>query len=373
MDDASSLLPHPTPGKVGRRARGLPSRRAFLAALAATGATGFASGLVRPAAAATKMRRIDMHHHFLPQQFMREEAERLSLNHGNSAMLSWTAEDAIQACDKAGVDFAVASISTPGVWQGDIPLGRKLARQWNEAAARTVHDHPTRFGFFAPVPLPDTEGCLQEIDYALGTLHADGINFLSNYDGKVLGDPAFTPVMEELDRRNALVYVHSTFSPCCSGTMVPGLGATTIEFPYDTLRTIVSLITSGTTTRFPRIRFIFSHGGGALMGVYGRIVGLDNAPAFKGKFPAGMHDELAKLFYDTASLDGGTTLAALLKVVPASQILLGSDYPLAGPPPTDVMIERAVARFEASKPSPRLKHMIEHDNAIRLLPRIAKI
>lgn len=351
---------------------GSASRREFIASLAAIGATSFAPGAIGKAEAAGKIRRIDTHHHFLPQQYMREEAERIKANHGNSAMFSWTAAGAVEACDKAGVDFAIGSISTPGIWYGDVALGRKLARQWNEEAAKTVHDHPTRFGFFAPVPVPDTDGSLKEIDYALGTLKADGINFLSNYEGKWLGDPAFAPVMEELDRRKALVYVHPTFSPCCTNNMVPGLNAPTLEFPFDTARTIVSLVTSGTTTRFPNIRFIFSHGGGALAGIYGRIANLGNAPAFKDKFPAGMHAELVKLHYDTASLSAVTTLTALLKVIPASQILLGSDYPLAGPPPTDVMVQRAVAEFEEYKPSPRLKQAVERDNALRLVPRIAK-
>jgi len=351
-------------------ALGGASRRQFIAALAAAGLSSTLPGAAR---AAVKIRRIDMHHHFLPQAYMLEEKERIHAEHGNSAMYSWTAEQAIDAMDKAGVDFAVASISTPGVWYGDVALGRRLSRQWNEAAAETVHKYPARFGFFAPVPLPDTEGSLKEIDYAYGSLKADGINFLSNYQGKWLGDPSFAPVMEELDRRNAIVYVHPTFSPCCSGPMVPGLVAPILEFPYDTTRTIVSLITSGTTTRFPHIRWIFSHGGGALAGVYGRIEHLEKMPAYRGKVPAGMHAELAKLYYDTASLSPDSTLPALLKIVPSSQILLGSDYPLAGPPPTDVMIKRAVEEFEAMKPSPRLRRAVERDNAIRLLPRIAKI
>jgi 6-methylsalicylate decarboxylase len=350
-----------------------PSRRDFVASLAAIGTASLLSGTIGRANAATKVRRIDMHHHFLPQQYMKEEAERIKADHGNSAMYSWTAEGAVEACDRAGVDFAVASISTPGVWYGDVALGRKLSRQWNEAAAQTVHDHLTRFGFFAPVPLPDTDGSLQEVDYAYGTLHADGINFLSNYQGKWLGDPSFTPVMQELDRRKALVYVHPTFSPCCTTNMVPGLVAPILEFPYDTARTIVSLVTSGTTTRFPNIRFIFSHGGGALTGIYGRIEGLGNAPAFKDKVPAGMHAELSKLYYDTASLSAVSTLPALLRIVPSTQVLLGSDYPLAGAPPTDVMIKRAVDEFEAMKPSPKLKEAVERDNALRLVPRIAKI
>ena len=158
---------------------GSASRREFIASVAAAGALSLAPGLSGTAVAATsKVRRVDMHHHFLPQRYMAEEHERTKAEHGNSAMLSWTAAGDIEALDKAGVDFAVGSISTPGVWYGDVALGRRLAREWNEAAAETVRDHPTRFGFFAPVPLPDTEGTLKEIDYAYGTLKADGINFL---------------------------------------------------------------------------------------------------------------------------------------------------------------------------------------------------
>ena len=349
------------------------TRREFVASVAALGAIAVAPGFVGTAGAASKIKKIDMHHHFLPQKYMKEEHERIKADHGNSAMLSWTAEQSVDACDKAGVQFAVASISTPGVWTGDVALGRSLAREWNEAAAKTVHDYPTRFGFFAPIPLPDTDGSLAEIDYAFGTLKADGINLLSNFDGKWLGDPSFTPVMEELNRRKAIVYVHPTFSPCCTTNMVPGLVAPQLEFPYDTTRTIVSLVTTGTTTKFPDIRFIFSHGGGALTGIFGRIAGIGNAPQFKGKFPAGMQAELSKFYYDTASMSAISTLPALLKIVPPTQILLGSDFPLAGPPPTDVMVKRAVHEFEEMKPSPKLKQAVEHDNPIRLLPRIAKI
>ena len=353
---------------------GTASRRDFITGVAAAaGATMLAPGFVRPSFAASKVKRIDMHHHFLPQDYMKAEAERSHNEHGNSEMLSWTAEKAVDALDKGKVDFAVASISTPGVWiPGNLDLSRKLARQWNEEAAKTVSDHPTRFGFFAPVPLPDTDGTLKEIDYALGALHADGINFLSNYEGKWLGDPSFAPVMQELNRRKALVYVHPTFSPCCTSNMVPGLVAPNLEFPYDTTRTIVSLVTSGTTTRFPDIRFIFSHGGGAITGIYGRIAETAHMPAFKDKF-ADMHAELIKLHYDTASLDPVVTLPALLKMVPPTQILLGSDYPLAGAPPTDVMVAKAVKEFEDMHPSAKLKQAVEHDNPIRLIPRIAQI
>jgi 6-methylsalicylate decarboxylase len=353
---------------------GTASRRDFITGIAAAaGATVLAPGFIRPSLAAGKVKRVDMHHHFLPQDYMKAEAERSHNEHGNSAMFSWTPAAGVEALDMAGVDFAVGSITTPGIWiTGNVELSRKLARQWNEEAAKTVQAYPTRFGFFAPVPLPDTDGTLKEIDYAYGTLHADGINFMSNYEGKWLGDPGFTPVMEELNRRKSLVYVHPTFSPCCTTNMVTGLVAPSLEFPFDTTRTIVNLITQGVTTRFPDIRFIFSHGGGAITGIYGRIAETSHMPAFRGKF-ADMHAELVKLYYDTASLDPKVTFPALLRMVPPTQILLGSDYPLAGPPPVNIMVKKAVAEFEAYHPSPKLKRAVEHDNAVRLLPRITKI
>jgi predicted TIM-barrel fold metal-dependent hydrolase len=353
---------------------GTRSRRDFITGIAAAaGAAVLAPNFIAPSLAASKVKRIDMHHHFLPQHYMKAEADRSHNNHGNSAMFSWTAEGDVAALDKAQVDFAVGSISTPGVWiPGNVELSRSLAREWNEEAAKTVQAFPKRFGFFAPVPLPDTDGTLKEIDYAYGTLHADGINFLSNYEGKWLGDPSFAPVMEELNRRKALVYVHPTFSPCCTNNMVPGVVAPSLEFPFDTVRTIVSLVTTGTTTKYPDIRFIFSHGGGAITGIYGRVAGMANMPAFKGKF-VDMHAELQKLYYDTASLSAEVTLPALLKMIPPTHLLLGSDYPLAGPPPVNIMVKKARKEFEDMHPSAKLTQMVEHDNAVKLLPRIAKI
>ncbi len=266
----------------------------------------------------------------------------------------------------AEVDFAVGSISTPGVWiAGNVELSRKLARQWNEEAAKTVQAYPTRFGFFAPVPLPDTDGTLKEIDYAYSSLHADGINFLSNYEGKWLGDPSFAPVMEELNRRKALVYVHPTFSPCCTNNMVPGVVAPSLEFPFDTVRTIVSLVTIGHDDEIPRYPLHLQRMAAAPSPA--SMAGSrtwQNMPAFKGKFDD-MHGELQKLYYDTASLSAEVTLPALLKMIPPTQLLLGSDYPLAGPPPTNVMVKRAVKEFEDMHPSAKLKQVVEHDNAVR--------
>ena len=308
--------------------------------------------------------RIDLHHHFLPQRYMAEEQKRTSVMHGNTNMLGWTAEHSLAEMDKAGIDFAFASSSTPGVWYGDVALGRRLAREWNESAAEVIRQYPTRFGLFAPIPLPDTDGSLAEIDYALGTLKADGIGLLANYEGKWLGDPSFTPVLEELNRRKAIVYVHPTFTPCCTQT-VPGLNMQTLEFPFETTRTIVSLVTSGTTTRLPDIRWIFAHNGGATPMLIGRIEELGHRAIGKN-FPAGMRAELKKFYYDTASAWNDGAMAALLNIVSPSHVMFGSDYPF---------LPAVEAAKKMSKVDlPRAIHaQIDRENALKLFPRLRKL
>ena len=100
-----------------------------------------------------------------------------------------------------GVAAAVVSITNPGLWFGDKAVTNRLARACNEYGAKLVQDHPTRFGLFAAMPLPDVDATLKEIEYAYDTLKADGIGLLTSYDDIWLGNPAFRPVMEELNRR----------------------------------------------------------------------------------------------------------------------------------------------------------------------------
>ena len=324
---------------------------------------------VKATMATMKPRRVDVHHHFLPRAYMAEEQDRIAGYKHSGAnrekLLGWTPELAIEVMDANCIACAIGSVSTPGVWFGDIRAARRLSRTWNEAAARAVHDHPGRFGFFAVATPPDTEGALAEIEYALDTLKADGVGLLSNYDGKSLGDPSFIPIFEELNRRKCVVYVHPTMHPC-TATLIPGLVPQGVEFPFDTTRTITSLVLNGTLARFPDIKFIFSHGGGALPFLAARIdhVGARDA-TFSARNPGGIKRELRRLYCDTALASSGPQMAAMLAFFPASHVLFGSDYPFCDP-------AHEVAELDDYPLTGAMRAAIESENALALFPRLRK-
>jgi predicted TIM-barrel fold metal-dependent hydrolase len=113
-------------------------------------------------AASCKLHRIDVHHHIAPPKFVVEMRDLLQ-----PPTLAWTPQRSLADMDQSGVATAITSITTPGIWIGDHPQGRRLARECNDYAARMAADHPGRFGVFVALPLPDIDGSLREIEYGL--------------------------------------------------------------------------------------------------------------------------------------------------------------------------------------------------------------
>ena len=185
--------------------------------------------------------RIDVHHHYTSPALLAMMKGRRTHQTFNE---EWTVQKSLDAMEKGGVATAVVSTSDPGVWFGDFDAAAGLARDCNEYQARLVADHPGRFGMFTTLPLPDVDMALREIAYGLDVLKASGVGLLTSYAGKYLGDPAFTPVMEELNRRKAVVFVHPLSTNCCTG-LLPGVPDQVVEYQSETSRAIASLIFSG--------------------------------------------------------------------------------------------------------------------------------
>jgi 6-methylsalicylate decarboxylase len=345
------------------------TRRDVFTGIAALGA---AAGGLWPATSTGQVtspavRIIDTHHHIYPPRYRTENIERIVKDIGVAPAafyLNWSPGGAIEKMDKAGVATAVNSITSPGVWFSDGEAGRARARECNEFGAQLGRDFPGRFGMFAAVPLPDIEGSLREIAYALDVLKLDGIGLLTSYAGKFLGDPAFSPVMEEMNRRKTVVFVHPT-TTCCVG-LVPNVSGAFLEFPIDTTRTITSLMVGGTFGHYPDIRFIFSHGGGALLPVVNRIAALAarmTPEERAAKLPNGFEYELRRQYYDLASIGfNPAAMEGLRKLLPNSQFVYGSDEPF------NSTIDMVAALNKLGFSSDDLQ-AIQRDNALRLLPR----
>jgi len=306
--------------------------------------------------------RIDVHHHISPPGYIAELDPKGILT---KETLNWTPQQSLDEMDRGGVQVALTSITTPGLWFGDAAASKKLARLCNDYAAKLVADHPGRFGMFVNLPMPDIDASLKEIEYGLDVLKADGVVFFTSYGDKWLGDAAFAPVWTELNRRNAVIYTHPTTAACC-GNLHNDVPAVMIEWATDTTRTAASLLFSGTAARYPDIRWILSHGGGTMPFLLSRFVYQEGT--LQGKeavLPKGLMYELKKFYYDTAQANSAPALAALLKVAPASQILFGTDYPFRTP--AEVTGGLAAQRFPAKD-----LRAIERDNALRLLPELQR-
>src|SRR4029434_5447397 len=330
---------------------------------------GLASGLFlygprlegRAQTSSARPHRIDVHHHFAPPAWVTAVKGRPLLQPANT---TWTPEKSIADMDRGGVALSLVSITNPGLWFGDAPMTRQLARACNEYGAKLVQDHTTRFGLFAAMPLPDVDATLAEIAYSYDTLKVDGVGLFTSYGDTWLGNAKFRPVMEELNRRKAVVHVHPTAANCCRNLdYAPGVAPGSMEYGTDTTRAIMGVAFSGDAARFPDVRLVWSHAGGTVPFLAGRIEGASNNA--KDRLPNGFIAEIRKFYYDLAGASNRGAVASLLELVTPSQVLFGTEFPPGGTSAEYVKALSEIKLFSAAD-----LRAIDRDNALRLLPRL---
>jgi predicted TIM-barrel fold metal-dependent hydrolase len=263
---------------------------------------------------------IDVHHHVAPASWLAHATADQA-----RAFKGWSIAKALEEMDREGVTTAYASAVVFGDSFDTADGARRASREFNDYAAALRSAHPARFGIFATMPMPDIEATLAEIAYAYDTLKVDGIGLFTSYNETYLGNAAFDPVFAELNRRNAVVFIHPTAAACCEA-LQPWLPPAQIEYGTDTTRAIVEYVFSGSSQRFPNVRMIWSHAGGTMPFLVQRFINT-GAGSMKTKTPNGFLPEAQRFFYDTAQVASRGAMLALREVVPASQILFGTDYP----------------------------------------------
>jgi predicted TIM-barrel fold metal-dependent hydrolase len=344
------------------------SRREILHWLAMAGAGSAlpTSGLLAQTGALTAgalTGRIDVHSHTVPPFYTKVmEKEILATGH---PLPTWTPALAIETMDRNNIATSMLSPMTRVVqdsFSDKSERARTLARQNNDYTQQLVRDYPGRFGHFAALPLPDTDGSLREMEYAYDTLKADGIGLWTSYADKWPGDPIFAPVYEELNRRKAIIFIHSA-PPICCRALQPGVIDSVVEYDFDIARAVVSYLKSDSFRRYPNIRFIFPHSGGTLPVLANRVA--ESLPEKRSeKETLELMGEVKQLYFDVAHATYPAPLSALAKVVPMSQILFGSDYPIVQYPVSAGPLDhfglsdsdlKAINRGNAERLFPRLK------------------
>jgi 6-methylsalicylate decarboxylase len=270
--------------------------------------------------------RIDVHQHVVPSFY----ADALDAHGGDpsgSATPEWSPKKALDFMDSQEIATGILSISTPSVVGWSTDERREMARRINEYVADLVRERPDRFGNFATLPLPDIDGALAELEYSLGTLHADGVVLLANYEGKYLGDPAFEPLWAELDRRQAVVFEHPGATP--GQPPIPaatGVAPPMANFPFETTRTALQLVLNGVVDRYPQVRIILSHAGGFLPYCSLRFAQLAHVFDPDAASPEDLLASFRRFFFDTA-LSSGPALPTLKAFAGSDHILFGTDSP----------------------------------------------
>ncbi|WP_436790785.1 amidohydrolase family protein [Yinghuangia sp. YIM S10712] len=306
--------------------------------------------------------RIDVHHHAVPSDLADWLVREQILPPERDTWPLWarwdprTTEDVLEA---NGIAVGVASTPVPFDVFRSKGQARAGARACNESLAALAAEKPSRFGFFAYLPLPYVDLALAELTYAFDELGADGVLMMTHAGERYLGDPAFDPVFAELDRRKAVIFTHPLDIP---GGAAPGVPGDIADFPLDTTRAAIRMIAADTLDRFPNVSVILSHAGGFIPYIAGRFANDE------GIDPAKVLPALRRFHYDTALPASPHATPSLLTVADPRRIHFGTDWN-ANPPEVVADYRRA---FDGDPSLDlRLRRRINRDNSLALFPRIA--
>ncbi len=299
--------------------------------------------------------RIDVHHHVVPPRYA-DDSMPIKIP---------DREAQLRSMDSWQIRAAITSL-TPRVVLRNLDRLRDVARDCNEFQARMRQDQPSRFGSFALLPLPDVDGALDEIGYALDVLRLDGVGLFSSVNDRYLGDASLDPVFDELNRRKAIVFIHPTHceAPGHTGLHAPPF---VVEYVFDTTRAIVNLIYTGTLQRCPDIRLIVAHGGGTVPFLAQRIAMMEGHRGAKNV--TGVLSALRALYYETASATSAFALRSVQEIADPAHILWGSDLPFVHGARLQEEVEHweHYNGFDAAG-----RRAAEELNALRLFPRFAQ-
>lgn len=281
-------------------------------------------------AQATRSMRIDVHAHVWTDEYLNlvesYGKKDTSVQRGKGAGPGEAEmEKRFAQMDASKVVMQILSICPQAPHFEDKAHAVNAARKANDLYAEVVRKYPKRFKAFAALPLPHVDESLKEMDRALGQLGMIGATITTSIIGRSVADAAFLPIYQELNQRGSVLFIHpcgcSAYSPLISNYKLTWMIGAPIE---DTI-SVLHLIERGIPMRFPNLKIINSHLGGALPMVYQR---LDNQYTWENpEIPERPTIAARRMWYDTVGHGHPPALRAAVDSLGADRLVLGTDFP----------------------------------------------
>ena len=310
---------------------------------------------------------VDVHCHNILPSYIEALAKHDALLDEGFPLPEWDAGAHLAFMDSAGIGCSVLTMPAPQPYFGDSRECHATMRRYNECCAKLKAAYPDRFRFCASLPLPDVEAAIAEAAYALDTLGADGIKLATNSCGQYLGDPALDPLMEALDRWNAVIILHPHKPAPVNRQLMAAVPLAAYEYLAETTRALVNMLAHNVLARYPNVKVVVPHGGSFLPLALPRIKAV--VPALQAKGMMGGIDfeaNLSRLYYDLAGASSAAAIRGLLAITSPDHILYGSDYPYQ---PADVLennLRHLEKELAEDKTLSGYKEMFLWQNAARL-------
>ena len=329
--------------------------------------------------------RIDVHCHHIPDFYRLSLASKGVLTAGGVPIPPWSPELAVNFMNSYCIQMQVLSISEPGVAHLTSAGERNaLAMQVNDYTTQSPINSSNpllagRFGGFACLPMGNPRDPLDHINSsaeairAMNVLGMDGIGILSNYGGVYLGDPLFEPLMATLNALGAMVFLHPVTPVKPDNIVLPTF---LFEFTFDTTRAVVNMLYHGVFRRYPNIRWLLAHAGGAIPFLSYRTSLFTVTPVLAQNLGLPVLSEVevlgsyADLYYDTALSPAAAAMKSVREVTDVSHVMFATDWPFSAP--VFVVPGDPAPQLADSFNTPE-RAMVERGNALDQFPRIAAL
>lgn len=303
--------------------------------------------------------RIDTHQHAVPDFYLEWLVQHGLGAIGDRSQPQWSASSALSYMERMNIRTSVLSVATPNVYVGPQAERTRMSRRLNEALAELARASAGRFEFFASVPLPDIDAAVEEARYALDELGAAGIVCLTHVDGTYISDSSFLRLLELLDDRRSVLFVHPHVPPF---EPAPGINPGAADFLLDTVRAAIGFCLAGVHESSPNLRILLSHAGGFLPFAAARFA----AVCGHGDVQLG-RARLRRYWFDTALSTSPQALDCLLRFAEPGKIVFGTDWPWAAEP----RVRYFADMFDDYEFEPDVRRAITSTNALALIPRLA--